>query len=298
MKQALAGKLIERLVTTLPPRQAYDVAAKASGVFLRGKTKRLLADTRALFPDKDLAWVREAVRRQRHHRAWVAVDKYMVTRRSGDEVVAMHDAGDVARISSLADEALAEKRGVIVYTLHYGRPAWAPFLFSQLGYPYVGVMRGTSDTGLQQQHTAAARATGAELVEAGDLSSGVHLLRGLKEGKFLFVLIDGRMTQKTTVVDFLGQRVPLSLGFAQLARRANARLMAGVTRTGDDPMSLRVDATWVDIPDTELSPEALGRHLVAPLEEMVVRDVGQWYGINRLFRRARILDNVDARAPR
>ena len=101
------------------------------------------------------------------------------------------------------------------------------------------------------------------------------------------------MTQKTTMVDFLGARVPFSLGFAQLARRANARLMAGVTRTGDSPMSLRVEATWVDLPDDEPTPEELGRRLVAPLEEMVLRDVGQWYGVNRLFRRAQILDKTD-----
>ena len=40
-----------------------------------------------------------------------------------------------------------------------------------------------------------------------------------------------------------------------------------------------------------LPPEEVGRLLVAPLEEMVVEDVGQWYGINRLFRQARRLES-------
>jgi lauroyl/myristoyl acyltransferase len=291
MKQALTGQLIERVVKTLRPRQAYRVAAALSGAFLRGKTQRLLEDTRSLFPDKPDAWVREAVRRQRHHRAWVAVDKYMMTRLTGKQIVAMHDAEHVERVKRLADEALAGGRGGIIYTLHYGRPPWSPYLFAELGYPYIGLLRGSSDTDRQQQHADAARARGAQLVEAGDLASGVHALRGLKENKFLFVLIDGRLTQRPTMVEFLGRRVPFSLGFAQLARRTGSQLLAGVTYTGDDPTKLRINARLVDMPAEGLPPEEVGRLLVAPLEEMVVEDVGQWYGINRLFRQARRLES-------
>ncbi len=290
MKQALAGKLIEGVVKALPPAKVYSVASALSGFFLRGKTRRLLEDTRTLYPDKPEAWVRDAVTRQRHHRAWVAVDKYRITRMTGPQVVAMHEPESVERISRLADEALAIGKGLIVYTLHYGRPSWSPVLFAELGYPYVGLMRGESNTGLQQKHSEASRATGAQLVEAGDLTSGVQALRGLKENKLLFVVIDGRLTQRPTLVDFLGVKVPFSLGFAQLAQRTGARLMAGVTRTGDSPTSLRVDSKLVELPDAGLSTEELGRVLMAPLEEMVERDIGQWYGINRLFRQARRLE--------
>lgn len=292
MNAALAGKLIEHLVSTVPPRQAYAIAARFSNLFLRGKTRMLLEDTRSLFPDSSDTWVREAVRRQRHHRAWVAVDKFMLTRLSGEEVLAMHDREQVARLCALADQALAAGNGAVIYTLHYGRPAWSPFLFSHLGYPYGGLMRGDSETGLQQRHSEAARRSGAELVEAGDLAAGVHAFRGLKHNKLLFVLIDGRLTSKPTMVEFLGRRVPLSLGFAQLARRTGAGLLAGVTRTGSDPTKFSIDARVVEMPEGDLSPEELGRRLVAPLEEMVLADVGQWYGINRLFRQARRLGGV------
>lgn len=294
MKQALAGKLIEGFVKALPPARVYPVASALSGLFLRGKTKRLLEDTRTLYPDKPDAWVRDAVTRQRHHRAWVAVDKYRITRMTGPQVVAMHESESVERISRLADEALANGKGLIVYTLHYGRPSWSPVLFAELGYPYVGWMRGESNTGLQQKHSEASRATGARLIEAGDLTSGVQALRGLKENKLLFVVIDGRLTQRPTLVEFLGVKVPFSLGFAQLAQRTGARLMAGVTRTGDDPTSLRIDSKLVELPDENLSAEELGRVLMAPLEEMVERDIGQWYGINRLFRQARRLERRGA----
>lgn len=295
MKQAIAARLIEGLVKSLPPAKVYSAAAAVSGAFLRGKTKRLLEDTRSLYPEKPEAWIRDAVKRQRHHRAWVAVDKYRLTRMTGAQVVAMHEPESVERISRLADEALALGKGLIVYTLHYGRPAWSPVLFAELGYPYVGLMRGESNTGLQQKHSDASRASGARLVEAGDLTSGVQALRGLKENKALFVVIDGRLTQRPTLVDFLGVKVPFSLGFAQLAQRTGAQLLAGVTRTGDNPTTLRIDSQLVQLPAEEVSPDALGRLLMAPLEEMVERDIGQWYGINRLFRQARRLERSDVK---
>ena len=286
MRQAIAARLIETLAGTLSPRRTYSAAAALSLLFLRGKTNRLRADMRRLFPDKPDDWVNDAVRRQRHHRAWVAVDKHRLTRMTGAQIVEMHERESVERVSRLADEAFAGGKGVIVYTLHYGRPSWSPVLFAELGYPYVGLLRGESNTGLQQKHSAASRATGAQLVEAGDLTSGVQALRGLKENKAIFVVIDGRLTQRPTMVEFLGVKVPISLGFAQLAQRTGARLLAGVTRTGDDPTQLRIDSQLVELPETSLPPEELGRLLVAPLEQMVERDIGQWYGINRLFRQA------------
>jgi lauroyl/myristoyl acyltransferase len=290
MNKALAGILVERLARTLPPRQAYATAARFSGLFLRGKTKRLIEDTRSLFPNRPESWVRAAVTRQRHHRAWVALDKFVIPRLSGDEIVAWHHAGDVARLRSVVDERLATGAGGVIYTLHYGRPAWSPYLFAHMGYSYVGLTRGEDDTGLQRRHVEEARARGAQLVEAGDLAAGVHAFRGLKQGKLLFVLVDGGLTQKPTMVDFLGRRVPFSLGFAQLARRTGAWLMAGVTHTGSDPTTLRISATPVELPPGDLPEDEISRRLLAPLEELVLADVGQWYGINRLFRQARRLE--------
>ncbi len=293
MRLALAGRLIELLGSTLPPRQAYRAAAALSSAFLRGKTARLLADNRELFPDRSEAAIADAVRRQRHHRAWVAVDKFLLTRLSGDQVVRMHDAGDVEKIAALAEHARAAGKGGVIYTLHYGRPAWSPFLFAELGFAYVGLVRGSSASALPEQHASAARHRGAQLVEAGDLASGVHALRGLKDNKLLFVVVDGRLSQRPTMVEFLGRRIPMSLGFAQLAKRTGAQLVAGVTYTGDAPDRLRITGRLVDTPEDGLTPEELGRRLVEPLEEMVLKDVGQWYGINRLFRQARRLERGD-----
>jgi lauroyl/myristoyl acyltransferase len=187
----------------------------------------------------------------------------------------------------LADDVLAEGKGGIIYTMHYGRPMFSPFVFTQLGYPYVGLFAGTSNTGLIKGQTDTASERGAELFEAGDLTSGVQLMRALKDNKLLFVFIDGKVAARPAMVDFFGRKVPFSVGFAQLAIRSGAGLACGVTRTADDPLKVRVRHTRVHPPSGNATPEELGRVLVAPLEAMIEEDVGQWYGVNRLFRQAR-----------
>jgi lauroyl/myristoyl acyltransferase len=164
---------------------------------------------------------------------------------------------------------------------------FSPYVFTKFGYPYVGLFAGTSNTGLIKGQTGTASSRGAELFEAGDLTSGVHLMRALKDNKLLFVFIDGKVAARPTFVEFFGKKVPFSVGFAQLAVRAGARLACGVVRTDGDPLRVRVHLVEVEPPEGDPTPEALGRTLVAPLEKMIEEDVGQWYGINRLFRQAR-----------
>jgi len=287
MKQKAIVSLLETSSKVLSRKRVYKLADTVAAFILRRKTDRLSADVRELFPDKPEAWVKDVVLRQRQHRAWVAVDKYMVTKMSSDEVLAMHSEEDIASMRRLADDVLSEGKGAVLYTMHYGRPMFSPFVFTKLGYPYVGLYAGSSNTGLIKGQTDTASDRGAELFEAGDLTSGVQAMRALKENKLLFVFIDGKVASRPAMVDFFGRKVPFSVGFAQLALRSGAALACGVTRTAGSPLEVRVRHQRVFAPEGNPSAEELGRALVAPLEEMIREDVGQWYGINRLFRQAR-----------
>jgi lauroyl/myristoyl acyltransferase len=240
MKQKAIVRLLKSSTKVLSRRRVYHLADSLAGLILRRKTERLAADVRELFPDEPESWIQDAVRRQRQHRAWVAVDKYMVTQMSSDEIMALHDPADVDAMRRVADDALAGGKGAILYTMHYGRPMFSPFVFTHLGYPYVGMYAGTGNTGLIKGQADTAATRGAELLEAGDLTSGVQAMRALKENKLLFVFIDGKVTTRPAMVEFFGRRVPLSVGFAQLALRSGAALGCGVTRSADGPLKVRV----------------------------------------------------------
>jgi lauroyl/myristoyl acyltransferase len=292
VKQLVAKGLLATLPKVLSPRAVYRAAESISGAFLRGKEKRLRADVERMFPDRDAAWVDDVVRRQRVTRAWVALDKTMFPRLGGDELVRLTNPEGVAAARAVCDEALAEGNGAIIYSLHYGRPMLSPFMLSHLGYPYVTIRSGTNTNDLDATALSHAKTVGVELLEASDMAAGVQAMRALKRNKLFFVLVDGGLTQQLTTVDFMGQKLPLALGFAQLARRTGAALIAGVNYS-DEPLKFRMSPRRVRLPEGDLSPEEIGAALAAPLEELVSADVGQWYGVNRMFRLARRAQRQD-----
>lgn len=288
MRLQIARALVENVSKALPPEKVYRLAEPISYAFLRGKQKRLRGDVARLFPEKDGAWVDDVVRRQRIHRAWVAIDKAIFPRLPAEEIVSRTDPASVEAARAVCDEALAEGNGAIIYTMHFGRPTLSPIVLGSLGYPYVALRGGAAvQTEMDRGMVDHVQQRGVEVVDASDLGSGVHALRALKRNKLFFVLVDGHATQRLTSVEFCGQRVPISLGFAQLARRTGAALIAGVTYS-TAPLGFRMSPRRVRLPEGDLEPEALGRLLLRPLEEMVLEDVGQWYGINRMFRKARL----------
>jgi lauroyl/myristoyl acyltransferase len=282
VKRLVAKGLIATLPSILPPERVYRVAERISGLFLRGKERRLRADVERLFPDRDRAWVDDVVHRQRTARTWSALDKSMFPKLGGDRLVEMVEPASLAESRALVDAALADGNGGIIYSLHYGRPMVSPFAMAHLGYPYMGIRAGTNTNELDAKAVGHAKEVGIELLEASELSAGVQVLRALKRNRLFWVLVDGGRTRPTKV-DFLGRQLPVAIGFAQLAKRTGAALLAGVTYS-DAPLRFRIAGERVRLPDGNLSNEEMAALLVKPLERMVAEDVGQWYGINRMFR--------------
>lgn len=286
MRQLIAKFLIATLPGLLSPERVYRVITSASSLLLRGKEKRLRADVARMFPDKPQSWVEAMVTEQRIHRAWNAIDKTMLTRMSPEELIRRTDADSIAAARAVCDEAIAEGNGGIVFSMHYGRPLVAPYVLSHLGYPYVTIRSGASQSDLDTEAVKHAGTIGIEVIEASELSSGVQAMRALKRNKLFFVLVDGRATDRATTVKFLGADFPVAIGFAQLAKRTGAALIAGITYS-DGPLQFRMSPTRVRLPEGDLTAEEMAALLMRPLEEAVAREIGQWYGINRVFRLGR-----------
>lgn len=286
MRQQIAQALIYGLAKTLPPDTVYRLAEPISAAFLRGKEKRLRTDVARVFPDKSADWVDDIVRRQRIHRAWVAIDKVVFPRLTADEIIARTDPASIAAARAVCDAALARGNGGIIYSLHFGRPTLSPIVLANLGYPYVALRAAEAGSTIDTDLRDHVKKAGIEEVNASDLTSGVQAMRALKRNKLFFALIDGQVTERPTMVEFFGQKVPISLGFAMLARRTGAALIAGLTFS-DGPLAFRMVPKAVELPGDDITPEELGALLMRPLEEAVRQDPGQWYGVNRMFRKAR-----------
>lgn len=291
MNQLLARVLVAAVTKTLPRQQAYKLAEKIATRLLAKKTVRLKDDLHELFPDKTEAWIDEMSRRQAAHRAWMTLDKVVLSGMTEDEIVACCDADAFAEMQRVLDEVLAEGRGGIIYTLHYGRPALSPFILASK-YPYVGLRARTGMKAFDEPVMKRFEQLGVEIIQAGDIGGGVHIIRALKKNKLLFMIADGKLAQRLTPVDFLGRKVPFGLGFAELARKTGAATIAAIAySTG--PFGFRPVMERVRVPDDVTSLEEMGAILMKPLEAAVLSDIGQWYGINRAFRQARALEGED-----
>jgi Kdo2-lipid IVA lauroyltransferase/acyltransferase len=278
-----ANRLATSLVLKLPPDAAYRAAGPLSRALMGKKMKRLGRDMRLLFPDRSSGWIRATARDQIRTRAWAALDQLLLPRMSGDEVIARCTPEGLASARRIVDEVLAGGKGGVVYTLHYGRHMLSPFVLPLFGYPYVSIRSRTGMTDIERPMLERLGEIGVEYLDAEDMGSGVAALRTLKRNKLLFILIDGRVGQRPAEVEFFGRRVPMSLAFALLAQRTGAPLVAGVTYS-EGPARFHMHSAKVELPDRDLEPEALGSLLLKPLEEMVRKDIGQWFGMNMLFR--------------
>lgn len=250
---------------------AYRVAALAAPAVLPAKTRRLYRDTRRLFPERSRLWAARVARRQSAHRVWVALDKLALPRLSRDELVSAIEPESVELARSVFRAIAAEGRGVLVYSLHYGRPMVPTYLLPHLGFDCISLRAGVGV------------APGGGSVDASAVAGLMTALRGLREGRTLFVLVDGRLARNAPTVDFFGCRVPMSFAFVRLAQMTGAALVAGATiSTG--PMRFRFDLERMEAPAPGELLEALAARLLAPLERTVRRDPGQWYGVNRVYR--------------
>jgi lauroyl/myristoyl acyltransferase len=213
------------------------------------------------------------------------VDKVVLPRIGGDEILARLDAASAATSREIMDEALSGGRGGILYSLHYGRPMAALHLFPLLGYPSMAIRSCANLTAFARFEAARRPPDGLEVVDAHGRASLIRAARALERGHLLFVLVDGRISGRPALLPFLGRQVAFATTFVRLARQTGAALVAGAV-SSTDAFGFRIDLTHVPTPERDATPDAYSPSLLRPLERTVLRDVGQWYGINRVFRRS------------
>ena len=287
MKKQVAHALVSFITAVFPPETAYGIADRIAKPFLRGKDRRLREDMRSLFPGESPEWIEDKVHRQRTQRAWIVLDKLIFPKIGAAEIERRTSPESLAELRRVLDAALAEGRGAILYSLHYGRPISLVYLLAHLGYPIIGLRAGRAENETNREGRQLIEAAGVELLDvAGAAASGIKAVRALKDNKIILMLPDGRNAPKLTMVELLGQKVPIALGFAKLARQTGAALIATVIYS-DGPLAFRYSVERVELPEEDLTPAQLGSRLMEPVVRGALEDVGQWHGINRLMREAR-----------
>lgn len=132
------------------------------------------------------------------------------------------------------DQALARKRGVVMLGMHMGNGVAMATHLANLGYPMAVIYR---EAGKIPTHffRDGIRSLGMEAIPAVPASVGVRrMLKALKENRILFILMDQATKQGGVPARFLGKRLSMPPGPAELARRTGAAVVPALL-TGTEP---------------------------------------------------------------
>jgi KDO2-lipid IV(A) lauroyltransferase len=140
-----------------------------------------------------------------------------------------------AESRAVLDEALAEKRGVVFITGHVGNWELLARRVALAGYPAQSIAKETSDprmTALVERFRAAGKVGS---IWRGQGGAAKHMLRALKAGEILGLLIDQDTNVQNVFVPFFGELAATPRAAADLALRTNAAVVVGFCkRLGTD----------------------------------------------------------------
>ncbi len=180
------------------------------------------------YPDRDQAWVRRTARASFEHVGREAVVMAALSRLGLSAVrrfVETFDALDAVRA------ALAEGRGVVIVTGHFGNWEIAGATLPANGLPIDGVMRALANRRLDRYVQDVRTRLGMRVVER--TSAWDRLLASVRAGRIVGLVADQDAHRDGVFVPFFGQLASTHRTPALLAIRGGAALfVAGVRRVG------------------------------------------------------------------
>ncbi len=169
---------------------------------------------------------------------------------------------------AVIEEALAGGRGVVFASAHLG--AWERLgaTLVAAGVPLTTIAREAYDPRLDAIYDRLRGGRGVRAIYRGRPGAGARMVRVLRDGGVLGVLMDLRSRVPSIDVPFLGHDAPTAIGPARLALRTGAAVIVGACAPGGRTRIERVcTADLATLPD----PSARARALTARINEALSR---------------------------
>lgn len=240
------------------------------------------ANLRRAYPESDDRWIRQTVRETYRH--------------LGREVVAMLRLStlDPAAVNATVEipeedwrnfqEALAEGRGVILATGHYGNWEMAAAAVAARGVPIEAIVKRQSNSLIDQRIEAARSALGVQTVDMGQASRQIP--RALLAGKGVGIVADQDARSSGVWVPFFGTLASSHRGPALFALRLGAPLFAAVCRSLPDGR-YRLTGTRVAVERTDSLDDDVARltaELARRLENEIRQDPAQYFWFHKRWK--------------
>ncbi len=180
------------------------------------------------------------------------------------------------------DAALARKKGVLFISGHIGNWELLARRVALAGYPCQTIAKETSDPRLTQWVETFRASAKLKAIWRGRPSAVKDMLRALKHGEILGLLIDQDTNVQSVWVPFFGQLAKTPRAAADLALRTGAAVMLGFCqRQASGRYRLRMHELTIEPNET---PESLTARMTSGIEAAIREHPEQWVWLHRRWR--------------
>lgn len=234
------------------------------------------------FPDWSTEKVKQVARETCRNFARGALEFFYLIRLSPEHVddwVSMEGA-------EYLDAAIAEGRGAIIVTAHYGN--WELFARKIVlhGLPLNVIARDSDDAGMTGIANRIRESAGYRVLSRDN--AALPALRRLKKNELLGILPD-QNSYTGVMVDFFGRPAMTATGPAVFALRSGAPIVCGFCRRTEDGRFKCVIYPPLDVPrtgDEETDTRALTAAITSAIEDEIRKDPAQWLWLHSRWKRA------------
>lgn len=258
------------------------LAGRAALPLARRDRERALTHIARAFPEHDDAWRRALARRCAGHLGAVLGEVAWLWSASPNAIVA---GSEFDRLEHLTGD-LGSDRGAILITGHCGNWEWLNLALGARGIPLTVAAREVYDPRLDEVARRLRGRFGGETALRGQ-DAGGRLMRALRHGRVIGLLIDQDIDAPGVYVEFFGQAAWTPSGAALLALRTRRPVVAGfATRLPNGRMHLSFSEPIRSAPGADLDTDTgrLTATLTAHIERQVRCHPEQWVWMHRRWR--------------
>lgn len=234
------------------------------------------------FPDKDERWVRRTAKNSFRHLGRLLFEVLRIPRLKPENL----DKTITFEGVELVRSAVESGRGVVIATGHIGNWEIMGAATAQLGLPLNVIARRINDERLNRMVIDLRDSAGVRTIMRESADSAKEILRALRRGEMLALLIDQDIDVDGAFVDFFGRPSWTSTGAAALALRTGALFVAAAaqrTAIGRHVVRVREVEIDLDAPRERAIIDATQR-ATSYLEEWIRERPEQWAWLHQRWR--------------
>ncbi len=270
-----------------PPEVGYffaRICADICYIFFRGKRRALNSAMARVLETDDRGQISRASHASFRNFGKYVIDFIHFLDSTPEEVRRRIVFDDFERMYAVRDE----NKGVIFITLHYGNWDMGAAGLSAYGFPVNVVAETFTHSPMNAFIQGSRKHLGMKVTPMERV--GPSVIRALKKGEFLALLIDVPEPGGTVPVTFFGAQTEVPIGPARIAIRSGARPMPAIILRirGKEEMVRPIidfDLTYEKSGDEDEDVRRLTQAIMTSLERLIRIDPTQWFIFHDMWNR-------------